>query len=247
MLTYLFIALLVGIVAWRVILPNMKLRSGKTKASGGSNNDVLIASIVFGVILTSVLILGYWMWPSSTPPTPSAPSASGTGWSWSPSIGDVWEWAMAGWVWIFILAFITWLVSYFVSEKEKKWDKALKTVAIMLPVIFVGLWLGNMVWGESSSSQQVQKTASQECTSASPCTTTLRTNGSTDRTNIPQGKSVCFEPFFWNNIQRLGYKTSYKGGDVGGTGVSADTFWFVPEGEMKVPRHWFVQESATQC
>ncbi|MBI4065847.1 hypothetical protein HY412_01470 [Candidatus Kaiserbacteria bacterium] len=87
----------------------------------------------------------------------------------------------------------------------------------------------------------------QGCTSASPCISVTKTDGSTERANIPQGKSVCFEPFFWSNIQRLGYKTSYKGGPEGGTGVSADTFWFVPEDGIKVPRHWFVQEGVTQC
>ena len=193
------------------------------------NKVVRTALIVFGVIVA--LFLAWWFLPSLQ----------------SPSLGTVWGWAVASWLWILIvLPAIALIVSQFIDD-NKKWSKALKTVAVMLPVIFVGLWLGNMIWGEKSPSQQAQQVVPQDCTSAGPCTLVVRTDGPTERAHIPQGKSVCFEPFFWSNIQRLGYKTSYKGGDVGGTGVPADTFWFVPEGGIKVPKHWFVQEGATQC
>ena len=219
--------------------------------AGGLIYTIVKRKLVPAILLAvGVLIVGgLWWWLSSTP-TPSAATGTSSGpGTWSSLLQftpkGVWQFFRDYWFWVsLILAGL--FFGFGAAAKSKPWAKAVQGMVILIAITLAGAMAVHGIWGESSSSQQVQKIASQGCTSASPCTLALK-NGSTDRTNIPQGKSVCFEPFFWNNIQQFGYKTSYKGGPEGGTGVSADTFWFVPEAGINVPRYWFIQEGSTHC
>lgn len=166
----------------------------------------------------------------------------------APSPKTVWEFTKMYWLWILLVGGALYLLTHLVpKEKDGFAGKLRGTVVLIGFMLFAIVPLVHLFWGEKSPSQQAQQIVPQECTSASPCTLTLGTDGSSERVHIPQGKSVCFEPYFWNSVQRLGYKTSYKGGMEGGTGVPADTFRFVPESEATVPRYWFVQEGTTQC
>lgn len=114
---------------------------------------------------------------------------------------------------------------------------------------------------EKTSSQQPQvQRQEHDCTSQKPCVSVIKTDGSTEKVNIPTGKSICFEASSWDNRPKLGYTTSYKGGnpvkhtctrrqvDAGTCSEErSDTFWFVPEPGISIPKHWFVQEGAKQC
>lgn len=93
-----------------------------------------------------------------------------------------------------------------------------------------------------SQTRQTITQAPQECTSANPCAPTVG-----NVVHVPQGKSVCFEPFFWSNIQRLGVRTSYKGGSESGYNSIADSFRFVPETGVILPKYWFVPEGSSKC
>jgi hypothetical protein len=101
----------------------------------------------------------------------------------------------------------------------------------------------------ASSQQAQQRVTPAVCTTESPCSALVTATGATEKVGIPQGKTTCFDPEFWTDLPKLGYRTSFKGrdGPMGDTSVSADTFWFEPQAGVPVPRHWFVPEGSTQC
>lgn len=108
--------------------------------------------------------------------------------------------------------------------------------------------------------QQVQQVASiAECTATSPCTPTMKSDGSTEPVKIKDGERVCFDHSFWDNLPRLGYMTSYRGGAEKRYGCTreqvisgtcnermGDTFRFVPEPGVSIPKHWFAT-SGNNC
>ncbi len=120
-------------------------------------------------------------------------------------------------------------------------------------LFFVGIPAADWIKGDGKPSPQTEQESQQTqqqgtgCSAIRPCTVSKRSDGSTMKVHIPESRSVCFEPDFWNNLQKLGYKTSYKGGEKRGTGVFADTFWFVPEAGMNIPRYWFIPEGSLKC
>lgn len=217
---------------------------------GGLIYAIVKKKLALGISLVAgLLVVGVLWWWLSSPPTPNEPTEAGTlsQTLQSPSPKEVWEWTKNYWLWIILILGIPFFLLYIVKEP---WAKALQGfLAVVVTMFFVVIPLVYGIWGEKAHSQQgqQQQTATHGCNSASPCTLVVRTDGSTKKERIPQGKSVCFEPYFWSNIQQLGYKTSYKGGTESGTGVSADTFWFVPEAGTKVPRYWFVPIGTQQC
>lgn len=98
-----------------------------------------------------------------------------------------------------------------------------------------------------------QSTSTEECTKLRPCS-------SLGTVSVLEGKRVCFEPSFWDNLEKLGYMTSYRGEPetrytctreqaIAGTcGKGAfDTFRFTPETGVSVPKHWFVPEGVSRC
>ncbi|MEK7515897.1 MAG: hypothetical protein AAB555_03190, partial [Patescibacteria group bacterium] len=67
-------------------------------------------------------------------------------------------------------------------------------------------------------------------------------DGSTERVQIKTETSVCFSPRLSSDAQRFGIKTSYRG-EASSNGT-ADTFWFVPEKGVSLPKYWFVPEGS---
>jgi hypothetical protein len=92
----------------------------------------------------------------------------------------------------------------------------------------------------------------EECTGSKPCSPVQKADGSTEKTIVKEGRSVCFESSFYSNLPRLGYVTSYKGEPEMKPGCTTascrvDTFWFAPEAGVPVPKYWFVPEGSSRC
>ncbi len=109
-----------------------------------------------------------------------------------------------------------------------------------------------------------QKPAEQrqraDCTPKHPCPLGVLADGSTERVAVQPGKSVCFDPSFYNDLDRLRFMTSYRGRPevkYGCTkeqvlaqtckGTVFDSFRFIPEAGVDVPQYWFVPEGTTRC
>lgn len=100
----------------------------------------------------------------------------------------------------------------------------------------------------------------EDCNKSHSCTLLQRPDGSTVSVSIEAGKRVCFDPSFWTNLPRLGFITSFQGGretryacTIGQVTAGTcdmtvfDTFRFIPEGNVPLPRYWFTRDSGTVC
>lgn len=81
----------------------------------------------------------------------------------------------------------------------------------------------------------------------------VQADGSTEAVSVPDGKNVCFEASFWNNLNRLGYKTGVgskkklrlytctREGVISGTCRErvGNIFQFTPQKGVILPRYWF--------
>jgi hypothetical protein len=85
-------------------------------------------------------------------------------------------------------------------------------------------------------------------------------NGLTVLVSVPGGKNVCFDDSFWENIELIGFRTSYRGSDEEPytctreqviSGVcqkrNYDKFRFVPKNGTSIPRYWFIDRSQSRC
>jgi len=103
----------------------------------------------------------------------------------------------------------------------------------------------------SGPSESTTQRAGDECMKKEPCTPFLEANGLTEKVRMKEGRSLCFDDSFFENLPRLGYKTSYQGTaeDPGCTTVSCkmDAFWFEPEAGIRVPKYWYVPEGSPRC
>lgn len=101
--------------------------------------------------------------------------------------------------------------------------------------------------------------ADGDCTYSRPCASVLRPDGSTEKVSIKAGQ-VCFEASFWDNLERLGFMTSYLGGEetkytctreqvIAGTCNQRikDTFRFVPDPGVPIPKYWTVDKDEPNC
>ncbi len=81
----------------------------------------------------------------------------------------------------------------------------------------------------------------------------VQADGSTKIVSIPEGKNVCFEASFWDNLERLGYRTSDGVGpeklyrctqEEVASGTCNErfgtTFQFTPGKGVPLPKYWFV-------
>ena len=98
-----------------------------------------------------------------------------------------------------------------------------------------------------------------DCVSGSPCTLTLADDGTTVPVSVPPGKNPCFDKSFSDNLDRLGFQTSYHsnqftdylctketlGGQCGARYV--DRFRFRPQPGTPLPRYWFIGAGERRC
>ena len=149
MLIYIFIVLLVGIIVWRVILPNMKLESHKTPATGagtstttpttGKSIGELATEYMWSILIVIVgAVLVYWGLQN----TQIRPTDAGS-WGWTNWLPLIIFWGIAAT-----------LVAINVNEKTASiLQKVLAGVMLALLVVFP---LVHGIWGEKSPSQQAQ-------------------------------------------------------------------------------------------
>jgi len=160
MVTYLFIALLIAIIIWRVILPGMKLESGKASATGDPTASVTPPApktgwrkwvddnwwkVLLVIIVTATIVWGL----KSTFGTSSGPG------TWSsvlqPTPEGVWKFFKDYWLWMILALAILFFAS---NALPDSWAKAAKGLVVVIVVTLVGAMAVYGIWGESSSSSQ---------------------------------------------------------------------------------------------
>ncbi len=149
---------------------------------------------------------------------------------------------------------IVWAVGtfIFVALSKTALTKTLHCVAGAVLTILIVLSVWNWMTEPSVQEQAAQSAA---CTATRHCDSVEKV-----ATTIPEGHRVCFDPSFWENLPRLGYMTSYKGGPEKAYGCTrdqviagtcsermGDTFRFIPEKDVPLPAHWFVGEGGSTC
>jgi hypothetical protein len=104
-----------------------------------------------------------------------------------------------------------------------------------------------------------QQQFGSDCTPERRCSLEVQSGGSTEIVSVNPGYAICFDSSFWENLPKLGYHTSRNGVERSYgctreqvlTGIcdqtKFDSFRFVPETGILVPRYWFVHEGTTQC
>ncbi|MBU6388673.1 hypothetical protein KGQ72_02285 [Patescibacteria group bacterium] len=174
----------------------------------------------------------------------------------SPSLKTVWEATINHWFLILLVLGLAYILLSIIPKDAGAVAKAkvLKGAIVWLvPILFVGIPLVYLIWGDKPVAPQTAS-ATPKCTSIHPC------DGSTERVSIPKGKRVCFDDSFWDNLDRLGYTTSYQGGPEKKYGCTreqvisgvchertGDTFRFIPAKGVQPPRYWFTDEGGSEC
>ena len=150
MLIYIFIVLLVGIIVWRVILPNMKLESHKTPATGagtstttpttGKSIGELATEYMWSILIVIVgAVLVYWGLQN----TQIRPTDAGS-WGWTNWLPLIIFWGVAA----------TLIAINADGKTATILQKVLAGVMLALLIVFPVI---HGIWGESSSSQQTKQ------------------------------------------------------------------------------------------
>lgn len=171
MMTYTVLALVFGILVWRIILPSMKLGSEKTSAGYGTattappkgNGTVKTAFVVFGAITVLLLLVCWLLWLSQEPGHEQLLQP--------PSPRAVWEWTKDYWLWVVLILGIPFGLLFIV---QKPWAKALQwcLAVVAAGLLFSGLW--------------------EEEEPSVPLTLTAPANGDSPRISGPNGHVVSF-------------------------------------------------------
>jgi hypothetical protein len=141
-------------------------------------------------------------------------------------------------------------------KKVFTWLAAIALIVTILVVIARGM---DSPKSASPAKSQVPTSAThptmvygQEC-NGQPMIPVLLPDGSTEPVLVSEVCWVCRDPSFWEDLPRLGYRTSYKGGMEDhhtrkATGkIVYDKFRYIPEPGTRIPRHWFVPLGTNQC
>lgn len=156
------------------------------------------------------------------------------------------NWWLAFIVPLVLVAIVVALGKVFISNRKMEAFWGL-VVLVLVIVIVPQVW----VWiaGDAPRTEK-------GCTPSSPCELRVKSDGFTETVRVPVGRNICFEPTFWIDLPKLGYRTSYRGGEekvygctretvLAGTcrEVFGDAFRFKPEKGTLLPRYWFISES----
>lgn len=168
---------------------------------------------------------------------------------------QVGDWSWDNWFWLLVFGGILIALSRLNAKALGELAKKLETGTIIaLLLLFFGfpMWFGIMDF--FSPLQHPARHATQlpvTCTSFERCTPILRADGTTELVRMKEGRSLCFDSSFAENLSRLGYVTSYKGVETASACTAAsckmDSFRFTPESGVRLPEYWFVPEGSAHC
>lgn len=179
----------------------------------------------------------------------------------TPSFSAVGSWSWGHWLQLLVLWGIG---SALLALNKEKLGAAVSALQSLFTGIAVMAFLVCPVigWFEGSSSAPKPQTVKKpvvECSKVHHCVLHEQDDGSTERVSVPKGKALCLDGSSWDNRDKLGLRSTYQGGAevahtcskgqvISGTcrEPNLDSFRFVPKGEVRIPRYWFVPEG-TEC
>ena len=159
MVTYLFLALLIAIIIWRVILPGMKLESGKASSTGDPTASVTPPvpktgwrkrvndnwwKVLLMIIVTAMIVWGL----KSTLGTSSGPGTWSSLLQFTPK--GVWELFKGYWFWI-VLILAGLFFGFGAAAKSKPWAKAVQGMVILIAITLAGAMAVHGIWGEAET------------------------------------------------------------------------------------------------
>lgn len=179
--------------------------------------------------------------------------------SWgNPGFAAVNAWVWTNWLLVLLVAsIIAAMVAY-----NAPWARKHALSVLLRILVFLFFVTGLMDWSYRNIINPTTSTSAAKgvtppvrsqasCTRENPCTPAMSSDGQTMPLPVRSGTSICFDAAFWQYKAKLGYTTSFGGIEMSpgctSAGCYMDTFWFKPEGQVPLPKYWFVPQGSTQC